>query len=129
MNITLTEEEVRTAIISYLENLHVIVPADKPFVVEVDSQGRVCARIEGAQLIFDTGPKMPPATVDTAEAEEVYEDLGEFSGPEGSLGTAIDKQRSNWGLSTSSTSLTALGKRNPADYLDEIGEPSPIGRY
>lgn len=128
MNITLTDTEVRSAIKKYLSSLHISVPTDKDFVVEVDDLGLVCAKIEGAQLVFANTPE-PTPVVEPEPVAEVNEDLSEFSGPSGSLGTALDRQRSTWGLSTASTSLSALGKKNPADYLDEIGEPSPIGRY
>lgn len=132
MNITLTDTEVREAITKYLSSLHITVPTDKDFVVEVNDLGLVCAKIEGAQLVFAPTPEptpIPHSPVARYEPEPQAEDLSEFSGPAGPLGAAIDRQRTSWGLSTASTNLMALGKKDPADYLDEIGDPSPSGRY
>lgn len=126
MNITLTDLEVRAAIKNYLEALHVVIPTDTPFMVEVDSQGTVSAKIEGATFVFAPDPAQrifsPPPSLQVEEA--VAEDLSGFNGPEGNLGVAIEKQHRSWaGRSSASTSLSALGKQDPSDYMDEIGEP------
>lgn len=129
MNITLTDKEVRAAITEYLDRLHIAIPTNDPFVVEVDDRGLVSAKIEGAQLIFSSAPARPTVVQPIEEETEEDEDLSGFSGPDGGLGAAVSSAKGGWGLSTSSTSLKALGKKNPADYMDEIGEPTPIGRY
>ena len=128
MNITLTDKEVRAAITEYLDRLHIAIPTNDPFVVEVDDEGLVSAKIEGAQLVFGTAPAkafVPPPVEEEVEEDE---DLSGFSGPDGGLGAAVSSAKGGWGLSTSSTSLKALGKKDPSDYMDEIGEPMSIGR-
>lgn len=129
MNITLTDKEVRAAITEYLDRLHIAIPTNDPFVVEVDDAGLVSAKIEGAQLIFSSAPVKHAVAPPVEEEIEEDEDLSGFSGPDGGLGAAVSSAKGGWGLSTASTSLKALGKKNPADYMDEIGEPTPIGRY
>lgn len=126
MNITLTDEEVRTAIVNYLEALHVTIPTKQNLVVEADAEGRVCAKIEGAQLLFAPEPKQAQSY--QQEQQIAHEDLSDLVGPDGNLGAVIDSQRKAWGVNQSSTSLAALGKADPADFSDEIGDPWPLGR-